>query len=195
MAKSQVISMDFIMAFVIYLFALSFFFFSMQGILATGASASLDVPSELMFGKLEIVENEDYDFLDSSKVDDAKLTKFMEDFNPRKTYDFFFVDFEDFRQFTRIDYCVYLERINENSTDILRNVAASKDHPSQDYSIMVTPEFKCGQQEKMLYQGIANKEYPRCSPSSKSESVVLTKPVLYKGEIVNLKVLICAEKR
>jgi hypothetical protein len=190
MKKSQIISMDFIMTFVVYVFALSVFFFAMQNALLYD-SPTLDVPSELLFSRLYNTYTSAYDFLDGSKVDDIKLDNLLAAYNPNKGYEFFFKDFEDAALFQKIDYCIYLEDKTAVGTQVLINFAAYTNSSKAPYSIYITGNVLCGTENKRLYTNAK----PHCNSTLASESIVLTKPVLYGRELINLKVLICAKKR
>jgi len=188
--KAQVISMDFIMTFVVFLFSLSVFLFLLDDSLSFKDS-SLDVSSELIFTKLEQIYDEEVDFIDNSKIDRPKLIEFIDQnqiglTKNYRAYDLLFKEFEDPFEFNRIDYCVYLERKQENDKIVLNNFAAGK---ADGYSIYIDSDHNC------TATGTYINAKPDCIDSKKTESIVLTKPVLYQGYIVNLKVLICAQKR
>jgi hypothetical protein len=180
MKKAQIISMDFIMTFVVYIFALSVFFFGLGDALPV-SDPDLDVQADLLFNKLAEID-ENVDFLDHSKINNVKLAQFSTTYNYDDGYNFIFRDFDN-PAFIRTDYCIYLE--NPRTNIILENVAAGVE---EGYTIYFTDTQKCGQ-----YTG--NNRQPYCSNDIKAESIVLTKPVLYNGEITYLKILICAEKR
>ncbi len=180
--KSQIISMDFIMTFVVYIFALSVFFFALGDALPVN-DADLDVQADLLFNKLAEI-NESVDFLDNSKIKNLELGKYFTKYNYDSGYRHIFRDFNN-PAFTRTDYCIYLEDPRTGLST--RNVAAGL---QEGYTIYFDDTNKCGE--------VINKVYtmqPYCAKNIKTESIVLTKPVLYNGQITNLKILICAEKR
>lgn len=171
MKRSQVISMDFIMTFVIYMFAISVFFLVMKDSAALKEKASLDVSAELLFSRLDQVYNE-ADFLDGYTVNkDA-----VDGWNAQEAYDFIFRDFDDSAAFKRTDYCIYLDNRTYNESKYLLKLRAWDDKSYDNYLIDLEGE-------------------PHCSSSKKIESIVLSRPVLYGKDIMNLKILICAEKR
>jgi hypothetical protein len=176
--------MDFIMTFVVYLFALSVFMFSLRNTFLS--SAGLDVQGELLFSKIDNINDEEFDFLDGSRIDSAKLTNFITK-DPREVYNLFFKDFENPSIYKRTDYCMYLE---DDSEMIVNYAAWDEDLFSQNIVIVErdSPSI-CGNNKHNPY----NNTY--CSESVKADSLVLTKPVLYERNIVNFKVLICAERK
>ena len=187
--KSQIISMDFIMTFVVYLFALSVFFFSLRNVLSSN-DAGLDVSGELLFNRIDQIYDNEYDFLDNSKLDITKFDTFFS-LDNKQVYDYLFKDFENPAFFTRIDYCVYLVDKTDNS--IFRNYNVNN---QDDYPILLVDKFNsgagafpCGTNPPLPYPS----HRPDCP--GKAESIVLTKPVLHNNAIIDLKVFICAEKR
>ena len=177
--KAQVISMDFVMTFGIYIFALSVFFFALKGNFSD--NTSLDVNAELIFNKLTNAYDLETDILDGAKI--SNLDQFEAE--PYKSYDVFFRDFESVN-FDKIDYCVFLQ----DNTGIVYHFAAYKNIFEEDsdnadaYSIYLGAT-KCG---------IGSMSRSGVSPSCKGkESIVIEKPVLYEGNIMKLKVLVCAD--
>ena len=186
--KSQVISMDFIMTFVVYLFALSVFFFSLRNVISSD-NAGLDVSGELLFDKIDQTYDDEYDFLDNSKLDLDKFDNFFSQ-DSKIVYNYLFKDFENIALFERIDYCIYL--VDKNDNAIFRNYVASKD----DNSVIILEDtfnaaasLPCGD----VTDGHYTTKIPDCP--GKAESIVLTKPVINNYDIIDLKVFICAEKR
>ena len=177
MKRAQVISMDFVMTFAIYLLALSVFFFALKGNFTD--STSLDVNAELIFNKLTNAYDLETDILDGAKV--SNLDQFQGvGYDPHDGYRIFFRDFES-ANFKKIDYCVFLQ----DKEDIVFHFEAYKDDFSlSDYSIFLGGS-KCGE-DPMFRSSV--------TPSCKAEeSIILEKPVLYDGKIMKLKVLACAE--
>jgi hypothetical protein len=72
----------------------------------------------------------------------------------------------------------------------LRNFAAYGKFSKEPYQTYITGKIICGAENKRMYQNAK----PHCNNTMDSESIVLTKPVLYGSEIADLKVLICAKK-
>jgi len=187
MKKSQIISMDFIMTFVIYIFALSVFFFALKNAFSYN-TIDLDVSSELLFSRLDQVYNKDYDFFEGSKIDKEKLDIFLTgNYNPEELYDFVFKDFENPNLFQRIDFCIYIENRTADRRIIVRNFAAYD--KQEDYPLMLAGSI-CGNESMRSYTN----PIIRCN-SNNVESIVLSKPVLFGNEIMALKVLICAKRR
>lgn len=182
--KSQVISMDFVMTFAVYIFALSVFFFALRS--SVSGSPELDIQGELLLAKLDQIYD-DNDFLDHTKVDSAKLDLYIQENNYLKAYDLF-RDFENPTLFRRIDYCVYFEDVENGNTRVVRNFAAGL---QEGYPITVNPgtDVLCGEFYDTVYANMV----PQC-PGNR-EAIVLTKSVLYDDELMNMKVFVCAEKR
>lgn len=181
--KAQIISMDFILTFVVYLFAISIFFFAINESYFS-KQIDLDINSELMFSKLSNVYDEDYSFLENSKII-PDFDVFLSSYNPVVAYEKYFQSFDNL-VFKDIDYCIYLERDN----DIIRNFDVYSEN-SEDYSIFILHdgfEVKCGTNKLNQY---LNDPILDCRSD---ESIILIKPVLFNGEIVNLKVLACGER-
>lgn len=180
-SKAQIISMDFILTFVIYLFAISVFFFAISESYFS-KETELDVNADLIFSKLSNVYDEDYSFLKHSKIK-LEFIEFLKESSSPK-YDFL-VGYEKYFQtfenplFAKLDYCIYLQ----NGSDIIVNFPAYK----TDYSIFMVNDFECGRNPTLVYTDII----PECR---NDESVVVSKPVLYKQDIVELKVLVCGEE-
>ena len=193
--KSQVISMDFIMTFVMYLFAISIFFFALKDALAGEPKLSVKpetvfskfTGSELLFNKLSNVYDEDYGFLESSTIS-SNFNTLMTKYEPMVGYELYFKDFDN-PAFLKIDYCIFLEEISGQNKKVLRNFAAWED-TSHEYSAQIMQGVECGTDYDMQYTNAK----PSCS-SRDTDSLLLAKPVLYSGKIVHLKVLMCAEKR
>jgi hypothetical protein len=195
MKKSQVISMDFIMTFVVYAFALSIFFFALKG--AITDESSLDVQGELLFSRMGEIYDGEVNFLDGSRVSEAKFDEFFSQNQPiddsplNWAYVTMFKDFEN-HAYKRIDYCVYIE---ENTGVIIKYFGAGK---LEDYAIDIG-NYKCV--DKTLdgnpYDFPPNTK-PHCDSAKKAEVLLLSKPVLYMTDtgnrIATLKVLICAQK-
>ncbi len=184
MKKSQLVSMDFIIAFVVFIFALSFFFFTL-GNASSYENINLDAPAELMFSRMDQLYDQNYDFLDGSIVDAGKFDRYIDDKTPREVYDFIFRDFDDPSFFTKIDYCVFLENRTPQKSQIIRNFAAS---PGGNYSIRLA-DSDCGENKYFIFTGIL----PRCEYGEEALSII--KPVRYNQDIMNLRVLLCAQKR
>jgi len=180
--KSQVISMDFVLTFIIYMLALSIFFVLVRDSMVR--ENSLEYSRELIIEKFE--QTPAQTFLKNSKLDLDKLDEFIAQYNYDEAYQIFFKDFES-TKYNRIDYCIYLQKSTHNSTQIIRNFAAGK---KLDYPIIMGTYGKtvyyCGQNSTFIFENT----YPYCN---KKEVMVLTKPVIVKNEIINLKIMSCAE--
>ncbi len=176
------------MTFVVYLFALSVFFFSLRNVISSD-NACLDVSGELMFDRIDQIYDDEYDFLDNSKLDIDKFNNFFLNQGSTEVYNYLFKDFENIALFERIDYCVYL--IDTNNA-IFRNYVASKD---DNPVILLEDTFNppatvfCGE----ITDGYFTTKILDCP--GKAESIVLTKSVIHNNAIIDLKVFICAEKR
>ena len=168
--------MDFVMTFVVFIFALSIFFFSL-GNSAIAPDSGFDVSSELLFNRMEQISDKQINFLDGARINSTKLVRFIV-LNPTTRFEYLFSDFES-RYKTEV--CVYLENKNE----ILKYFNAYKEPIDM---IDVKPGIKCGD-ETGAFVKVSN--YPKCL--SGSEAIMLSKPVLYNNEIVSLKVLLCAK--
>lgn len=184
MGRSQLVSMDFIIAFVVFMFALSFFF-STLGNVSSYEDINLDAPAELLFSRIDQLYDEDYDFLDGSIIDTNKLDSYIDAKTSEEIYDFIFRDFDDPNRFKKIDYCVFIENRSTQNSRIIRNFAASA---GGNYSISLG-DFDCGEFKYLIFTGIL----PRCDRGE--EALTIMKPVLYKQDIMNLRVLLCAERR
>jgi len=172
--KAQIISMDFVMTFAIYIFALSVFFFALKGNFTD--NTSLDVNAELIFNKLTNAYDLETDILDGAKI--SNLDQF--DGEPNRCYDVFFKDFEN-PNFKKIDYCVFLQHDN----NIKYHFAAYSDNFGADEFTIYLGGTKCG---------IGAMERSDVKPSCKAkETIVIEKPVFYDGQIMKLKVLVCGE--
>jgi len=175
MKRAQLISMDFVLTMVVYIAALSVFFFSIKE--TTGYNDSyLDIQPELAYGRMDEIDDE-IDFLDGSVVHKDKLLVFIDSFarvNPitkhHYAYDLFFADFEDPRNYKNIDYCVYLQ----DETGYYRRFEAGI---AEGYSDRI-----------ICLDGI-----PACR-SRKTDSIKLRRPVLYENKIVDLNILACGTR-
>lgn len=191
MKKSQVISMDFVMTFVVYLFALSVFFFFMKNAFSYGDD-KLDVSAELVFGRLDQTYAEGYDFLEGMTIDVQKLDSFLTaNYRPKSLYDFVFRDFENSAYFVRTDYCIFIENRTPGKSEIVANFAAYSSSAPGDYNITIVGDVKCGTNPTLVYDVIDM----NCDRTKKIEAIVLRKPVLYGKDLMSLNILICAEKR
>ncbi len=193
MKKAQVVSMDFIMTFVVYIFALSLFFFALKTSVSY-SQVDLDIQAELVFNRLDQIYVDEYDFLDGAKVNKTKLDNYLNNLkDPLSYYDFVFKDFENSAYFEKMYYCVYLENSTGINKRILRNFAAYSRFDTGDiaekYPATFPSNVKCGVTPFQIYSSA-----PECN-NKNMEAVVLSKPVLYDQEIINLKVLICAKRR
>lgn len=187
MKKAQIISMDFVMTFVVYILALSLFFFLLKDNFSSQSELNLD--SEIVFGALTNVYDLDYNFLDSSKINDNFAT-LLNNYEGSKAYELYFKQYEEPGFFSRMDYCIYLEKFDGR---IIKNFEAFRMEKEDDYAILffdsAGDEYKCGQEKHDEYL-----TRPKCVEPN-AESIVLSKPVLYDDEIVNLNVFVCAKKR
>ena len=173
--------MDFILTFVVYLFAISVFFFAINESYFSN-QIDLDINSELMFSKLSNIYD-DYSFLKNSKVI-SDFDIFLSSYDPIIAYEKYFQSFDNL-VFNDVDYCIYLEKGNE----IIRNFEVYSED-LEDYSIVFTDtpfESLCGANPTQLYTDIK----PYCKLD---ESIMLTKPVLFQGEVVNLRIIACGER-
>jgi hypothetical protein len=194
MKKAQIVSMDFIMTFVVYLFALAVFFFAMKNAVSY-TTTDLDVSADVLFNRIDQTYFEPYDFMDGSKINSEHLDDFLRDrYTPESMYDFVFKDFENSGTFSRIDYCIYLENKTENKREIIRNFAAySLWSKNQGSSVVFSGNILCADdidEADNLYLNFN----PRCKGAN-IESIILTKPVLYGKDIIDMKVLVCAKRR
>ena len=190
--KSQIISMDFILAFLGYTVALAFFFFYLTNALGLNQEATLNVPAELLFNRLDQAGNEEVDFLEGAKIDGEKLDYFLDNYDYSQAYELWFKDFENPAFYSNEDYCVYLEKVEQGHRSILRNFGAGS---REEYTAIMgrydSNTLFCGANKTLIFENFI----PFCDRTKKTDSLLLTKPVLYRGDIVNLKVLICAQKR
>jgi hypothetical protein len=186
--NSQLISMDFIIAFVVFIFAISFFFFTIKGAISY-ENVNLNAPAELIFNRIDNVYPETYDFLDGPIIDREKLDNFIleKQNKSREIYDFIFQDFDNPGLFRKTDYCVYIENRTPEKSEIIRNFGA---YSGKNNSITIGDD-ECGIANKgfEIYRNIL----PKCEEGE--ESISLSKPVLFKRNIMNLKILICGQKR
>jgi hypothetical protein len=105
MAKAQIISMDFIMAFVIFMVALSVFFFSFQSNLK---KAAFQVDPKLIFDKLINMKDP---FIHGAKIDG--LDEYMLDYDPKALHDIL-------RDTSESNFCIFIH----NGTQVLRHFPA-----------------------------------------------------------------------
>lgn len=189
MRKSQVISMDFIMSFVVFIFAVSVFLFALKSDISVRQN-SLDAPAELIFSRLDQIYDENYDFLDGSRINSAKLEALKASYDKNRLYDFLFQDFEDFLQFKKMEYCIFImDYTQTGGIRVSSHFAAySSQKPNYEISFVNIDSVICGQAPQI------QTVLPKCT-NKKAEAITLTKPVLYGNDIVDLKVLICAERR
>ena len=192
--------MDFVMAFVVYIFALSVFFFALRNVSALKADHELDVQGELLFARLDETIDAQYDFLGGARVDGEKLDQYIHDLTPiapmsfSGIYNYTFRDFELPEKFSRIDFCIYLEKkIDDDNYEITRNFAASTADPADLHILIDSSNDICGIDAftSIIYNP-AVLVFPRCVDNEKTESLVVAKPVVYDGQIYNLKILVCA---
>ena len=176
MKRAQIISMDFILTFVVYLFAISIFFFALDESYFSN-EIELDMNADLVFSKLSNVYDENYKFLDNSKII-LGFDDFLTNYDSSIGYEKYFQTFES-PVFSKLDYCIYLQ----NNSDIIRHFSTY----TMDYSIFMINDIECGQNPTLVYEDTV----PECR---NDESVLLSKPVLYKQDIIELKVLICGEE-
>ncbi len=177
MGKAQIISMDFILTFVVFLFAVSIFFFALDESYFS-KEPELDINYDLMFSKLSNVYDE-YSFLNNSRIIPNLDSLLLIDYNFSKAYEKYFQSFET-PAFSRIDYCIYLQ----NKSGIVRNFKVSK---PGEYLIFIKDDFECGSSPTMPYPDFDM----QCR---RDDALVYTKPVLYEGEIVELKILACGDR-
>jgi len=184
--KGQIISMDFILTFVVYIFALSIFFFALKDVFYD--ASNLDLNSELMFNKISNVYNE-YGFIKNIRVDSDILLDLKNNWNATDSYNWYFKDFEN-PKFSRMDYCIFLTNETGSSIEVLFNFDSWQEYRGE-YSIFFevggVPN-ECGKNKVYKYEN-----YPKCTIPN-AESIILKKPVLYKHEIVTLNILVCADK-
>jgi hypothetical protein len=180
--------MDFIIAFVIFIFALAFFF----SVLRTSLSyenISLNAPSELIFSRMDQIYVEDYDFLDGSVIDIEKLDDFVEKYTPNQIYGLIFRDFDNPSYFRTMEYCVFIENKTPEKSEIIKNFAVYTGESSLISFEDNGNPYSCGEDNYKRYSKL-----PHCD-IKEAEALLLSKPVLYNKDIMNLKVLICAIKR
>jgi hypothetical protein len=179
--KAQVISVDFVLTFVVYIMALSMFFFYVQD--SVKQVNYLDLNTELIFSKLDNIFDNDYSFLDGSKI--VQINNVLSGYDEVKAYDLYFKEFENQQQFRKIDYCIFIQNKTSTGIQIMKNFAA---HTVNSENLIYFNLKKCGQ-TNMIYGTL-----PFCN-ITKADSIIMSKPVLYKNQIMELKVLACAEKR
>ena len=175
--KSQIISMDFILSFLIYALAISIFFWFLQTNIPNDLSY---LNSELLYERLD----EASDFLDGARIDKQKLDSFIIENNYEMAYSLF-KDFEN-PFFKRTDYCIFVENISKK---IMVNFGAGRE---EGFSIIIGSSggipIKCGTNPSLIYS-----QTPICEAKN-AESMVFSKPVSYNGELAYLKIMVCAQK-
>jgi hypothetical protein len=180
--KAQVISMDLIMTFVIYLFVLSIFLFFLGDTI--GSQNNEQLKPELILNKLNNIFINDYKLIKNSKI--INIENFENKYDEQRSYDIFFREFDNQKVFKKIDYCLFLSKKTENGIRILKDFASYR-NGTKGYSIYFN-DIPCGQLNN-LYMGL-----PYCI-TPKSDSVLMKKSVLFNDEIVDFNVLSCAQKR
>jgi hypothetical protein len=192
MKRAQVISMDFIMAFVVFMFVLSVFFFALTSKLGNQDRAGLDISAELLFEKIDNVKIKGYDFIEGSRITEANFESFVDGYDPEKAYNYMFKDFESPSFFKKIDYCIYLENRTGDKSEIIRNVQVwdKKNYPKR-YSVLLDGNTYCGTNTKLTYSD----PKPYCNESMKQEALIITRPVLYGNDIMNFNIFMCAERQ
>lgn len=192
--RAQVISADFVMTFVVYLLALSLFFYNARSFLTVKNQIDINAPADLVLNRLDQVYEKGYDFIEGSKILNDGLENITNDPvagpDPDKAYNVFFREFRS-DSFRKVDYCVYLQRIEpDGSITIVRNfIAYDEDSLVGEPNSYIAPGTPCGTDGSHPHMRMN----PLCNTTSPIESVVLTKPILFNKEIVDLKVMICAE--
>lgn len=121
MAKAQIISMDFIMAFIIFMGAISIFFYSYQSNIR---SSNFKIDPKATFSKLTNMENS---FLSGAKL--VNFDEYITGYDPLTLH-------EILKGTENANYCIYLR----NDTKILRNFEAVE----SDNNIFFG-EKKCGE--------------------------------------------------
>ncbi|MEM4397493.1 MAG: hypothetical protein QW757_02610 [Candidatus Woesearchaeota archaeon] len=183
--KLQLISMDFIMTFVIYLLSISIFFLGLKNLAFSENSNKIDINSELLFNKISQTYNEDIGFLKNSIINSESFDNFLNT-DPQVLYDMIFNDLL-IKTPAKIVYCVYLE--NKNKLIIKNKAIYSNFNPNIDYKSFIyfseNDNKPCGENPNYIYR---NK--PKCNLN---EAILLKKPVLYNKDIHNLYVFVCAE--
>lgn len=179
--QSQIISIDFILTFVVYIFALSLFFFYVEDSVAQ--INYLDLNAELIFSKLDNIFDNEYSFLDGSKI--VQIENVLSGYDEVTAYSLYFKEFENQQQFRKIDYCIFIQNKTSSGIQIMKNFAAHNEYSENSIFFFLD---KCGQ-TNMIYETL-----PYCN-ITRSDSIIISKPVLYKNQIMDLKVLACAEKR
>ena len=180
MKKAQAISMDFVMAFVIYLIVLTLFFVSLNNAFST-ENKGLDVPFELLMSRIDQIYSND-DFLRRSEINPGKFDTYFYSYSKESVYDFIFKDFEN-SQYKHMDYCILIQ---DEKNRVLRNYPAGK----RNSTIIITGNVPCGTNPRLDYENAT----PQCTESIVLDSLVLSKPVLFGTKFAILKLLICAEK-
>ena len=186
------ISMDFIITFTIYMLALSFFFFSIKNSFG-GSNPGLDVSTELVFNKIDNVYNEDYVFLDNSKMTEEKYSDFISGYNEDTAYKVYFKEFEKPYIYRKIDYCIFIENKTDTGIEVIGSFSASN---FSTYNITFFNQDtgnndRCGSPGRYYYD---YKSRPECN-IVKADVVVVSKPILYDRDIMNLRIMMCAERR
>ncbi len=173
--KSQIISMDFIMTFLVYIFSLAIFF----SLISSSFFDRIWLTSNtaVIFSRIE--NDYEQNFLRGPVIDKAALDSFLSSANASEKYSLF-KGLEN-KAYSNINYCIYLK----NHSQIIRNFAAY----SNGYENMIfLNSAKCGTNPTLVYD-----VEPECKIPN-SDSIVLEKPVLFGRDIVKLKVLVCAKK-
>ncbi|MEM3374297.1 MAG: hypothetical protein QXE31_03680 [Candidatus Woesearchaeota archaeon] len=183
--KSQIISMDFVMTFILYIFAVSLFFYGLNNAFFLTSEKKLDIQYELMFNKLNEIYDEEKDFLDGIKIDNNKLDAFFNEDN-NVLYDFFFKDLTT-NSVKRISYCLYLQ--DKNNRIIKSRAVFPNYNNNYVYFLTIGERILCGDSD--LNNIVAN---PKCSLK---ESILIKRNVLYdynnQKDIYTFNVYICAE--
>ncbi|MFH2019965.1 MAG: hypothetical protein ABIJ34_00995 [archaeon] len=184
MKNAQIISMDFILTFVIFMFGMSIFFFALNDSYFA-VSPGLDVSADLVFSKLENIYEPEYSFIRSFHFDKNFIFLLLTNYNASKAYELYFQEYENPASFSKIDYCLFLMN-STNGRKINLNFAAYKTTRDK-YEIIMGDDSKCGDNPQQTYV-----ELPKCPKGV--ESVIASKPVLYEKGILQLNVLMCAKK-
>jgi len=143
----------------------------------------LDLNSELIFSKLDNVIDKDYLFLDGSKI--VQIENVLSGYDEIIAYDVYFKEYENQQQFRKIDYCIFIQNKTSTGIQVMKNFAAHSENSLNSIYFFLD---KCGD-TNTIYEIL-----PHCN-ITKSDSIIISKPVLYKNQIMDLKVLACAEKR
>ncbi|MBN2423294.1 hypothetical protein JXB41_08785 [Candidatus Woesearchaeota archaeon] len=76
MKKSQIISMDLVLGFIIYMIALSVFFYALGGIPFLKQRKTLNIEADFVFSNIENIQNNRINFLENYEVNENKLKLF-----------------------------------------------------------------------------------------------------------------------